>query len=79
MAGQSSSANITVTTSGGRISATMTMSGQTGDGGSADYVVSGTTLKFSNPSTPSVFLSLISAIEAGTYLGGDGFYHKKAN
>jgi hypothetical protein len=69
IAGQSNM-EITVTTSGGRISATVTTGGQTVDGGSVAYVVSGTTLTFSDPSVGgmNVFQSLVAGQQiAGCY------------
>jgi hypothetical protein len=78
--GQSSSANITVTTSGGRISATMTVNEQAVDGGSADYTVVGTTLRFSNLSIPSpVFTSLEAGQNVSIALGLPGCYYKRAS
>jgi hypothetical protein len=69
-----------VTTSGGHIKATLTMSGQTVDAGEADYVVAGTTLAFSNFSggPPNYFSTLTDALTSLAALGGDGKFHKKA-
>jgi hypothetical protein len=78
MTGEAFNTDVKVTTSAGKISATVTVSGQTVSGGSADYVVEGTTLTLSNPSTGSLFTPLITAINAGKGAGGDGKYHKKA-
>jgi hypothetical protein len=59
---------ITVTTSGRRISATVTADGQSTDGGSANYAVTGTTLSFSNfRGTPNYFSMLKDATGTGTY------------
>jgi hypothetical protein len=74
IAGQSNM-EITVTTSGGRISATVTTGGQTVDGGSVAYVVSGTTLTFSDPSVSgmNVFQSLVTGQQIA------GCYYKSSN
>jgi hypothetical protein len=68
-----------VTTSAGRISAIITMGGENYDAGSADYVVVGTTLKFSNASAGSVFTSLIAGQDFSLAMSGDGKYHKSAS
>jgi hypothetical protein len=79
MTGQAFTTEVKVTTSGGRISATTEVNGQTVDGGSADYVVEGTTLKFSNPSAGAgYFTSLIAGQDLSSNMGGDGKYHKSA-
>jgi hypothetical protein len=67
------------TTSNGRVSATITMNGQTFDGGSAAYIVNGTTLKFSNPTGAGPFVSLIAGQDLSLAMpGGTGLYYKKA-
>jgi hypothetical protein len=70
----------TVTTSNGRINATLTLNGQTMDAGSADYNFSGTELRFSNPSSsqPNYFSTLINALNASSALGGSDCFYKKA-
>ena len=79
MTGEAFTTPVQVTTSAGRISAVTTVNGQTVDGGSANYVVEGTTLRFSNPSTAGgYFTSLIAGQDFSIALGGDGKYHKKA-
>ncbi|MDR1429135.1 MAG: hypothetical protein LBI85_02505, partial [Spirochaetaceae bacterium] len=80
IAGQSSDADITVKTSGGTISATMTTGGQTVDGGSADYEIDGTTLEFSNLSLGgfNVFTPLKAGQDLSLGLGGAGCYYRKA-
>ncbi|MDR1215084.1 MAG: hypothetical protein LBK25_00200 [Treponema sp.] len=50
--GQSETATITATTSGGRITLKLTAGGQTTDSGSVRYVVSGTELTLTDPSIP---------------------------
>jgi hypothetical protein len=66
--------DIKVTTSNGRISATITANGQTIDGGSADYVVNGTQLTFSNPSggQSNIFATLSVAGSYYKSAGGNG-------
>jgi hypothetical protein len=61
MSGQADGSGFTVTTSGGRVSATVTTRGQTVDGGSIAYAVSGTTLKFSDPVNGPVATVLMGA------------------
>jgi hypothetical protein len=75
MAGQASSTDITVAASGGHISAVMTVGEQTTDGGSADYEVLGTTLRFFNLSTPS---SVFAPLEAAQNKSNAGCFYKKA-
>jgi hypothetical protein len=75
---------INVTTSGGIISAAVTLSGQTVEGGTANYTVAGNKLQLSNPryngATGGLFESFVSAAQlaqiAGAILGADGNYHK---
>jgi hypothetical protein len=74
IAGQSNM-EITVTTSGGRISATVTTGGQTVDGGSVAYVVSGTTLTFSDPSTGG--MNVFQPLVAGQQIAG--CYYKSSS
>jgi hypothetical protein len=70
---------IKVTTSKGRISSTTTLNGITTNTGSVDYVVRGTELRFSNPSSgANIFSSLIADQNLGIALGGAGCYFKKA-
>ncbi|MDR0386889.1 MAG: hypothetical protein LBH57_02510 [Treponema sp.] len=68
----------TVTTSNGRISAILTLNGQSIDGGSADYTVSGTELRFSNPSNSptNYFRILINLLNVGMAIGGSDCYYK---
>ncbi|MDR2743439.1 MAG: Ig-like domain-containing protein [Treponema sp.] len=70
----------TVTTSKGRISAAFIANGQTMDGGSADYEVRGTELKFSNPSPggTNYFYILNNALMLGPAVGGSNCYYKSA-
>jgi fibronectin type 3 domain-containing protein len=68
---------ITVTTSKGRLSTTLTLNGQTIDGGSADYTVSGTELRFSNMSADAPLLSLLGG--GGAIDGSDCFYKAGGN
>ncbi|MDR0623892.1 MAG: hypothetical protein LBG10_05625 [Treponema sp.] len=80
IAGQDDSTEINVTTSNGRISATMTANGYTVSMGEADYVVDGTTLAFSNFSgSPNYFQNLMTSLQSLSGIGGgDGKFHKKA-
>jgi hypothetical protein len=75
IAGQSSDMVITVTTSNGRISATLTLSGNTMDAGSANYTVSGTTLSFSNPSGGDINIFTVLQ-QVSSAAGGSGYYYK---
>jgi hypothetical protein len=54
------------------------VSGKTVDGGSADYAVSGTELRFSNASLGGInyFTILINLLNIGTAIGGNGCYYK---
>jgi hypothetical protein len=76
IAGQSSGMAITVTTSNGRISATLTQNGDTMNAGSADYTVSGgTTLSFSNPSGGGINIFTVLQ-QVSSAAGGTGYYYK---
>jgi hypothetical protein len=74
---------INVTTSGGIISAAVTLNGQTVESGTANYTVTGTTLLLSNPmlngAAGGLFLPFVSAIQLAQAMGGDGYYHKSAS
>jgi hypothetical protein len=72
MAGQADGSDFTVTTSGGRISATVTTGGQTVDGGSIAYVVNGTRLKFSDPVNGPVATVLMGCQDLVDALASDG-------
>jgi hypothetical protein len=75
---------INVTTSGGIISATVTLNGQTVESGTANYTVTGKRLLLSNPMlngvTGGIFLPFVTAIQLAQSLGGslgaDGHLHK---
>jgi hypothetical protein len=69
---------ITVTTSGGRISMTYTANGYTGDGGSIGYEVSGTSLKFSSPSSGQV-ATILNSSQNLVNAAGDGYFHKSSS
>jgi hypothetical protein len=86
MIGEAFNTEVKVTTSNGRITATTTANGQT-ISDSADYVVEGTTLKFSNLSTQTGYFAILNNVlttaamleEAfGLAPTIDGKYHKKA-
>jgi hypothetical protein len=75
---------ILVTTSGNKISATVTVNGETAEGGTATYSVTGTRLLLTNPmqngASGGLFLPFITAIQlaqsTGASLGADGCFHK---
>ncbi|MDR1215083.1 MAG: hypothetical protein LBK25_00195 [Treponema sp.] len=66
--GQSDAMTIKATTSGGRITLKLTAGGQTTDGGSVRYVVSGTELTLSEPSNPGPVANILYNI--ATLSGG---------
>jgi hypothetical protein len=72
LTGDAVTSTINVTTSGGRISATITAGGQTVDGGSVAYEVDGNTLTLSDPSG-GTFSSFITVQQAG-----DGCFYKSS-
>jgi hypothetical protein len=77
-------AEILVTTSGKKISATVTVNGETAESGTATYSVTGNKLLLTNPmlngAQGGVFLPFITAIQLaqsiGASLGADGHFHK---
>ena len=74
------SGEVTVATSNGRITATLTKNGQNMDAGSADYAVSGTELRFSNLSAGGMnyFSILNNLLTIGGALGGSDCFYKSS-
>jgi hypothetical protein len=71
---------IKATTSGGTLSMTSTSGGQTFDGGSIKYEISGTLLKFSNPTAGGSIANILNSAQSLVNPPfGDGYFHKSGS